>query len=117
MSGSSMMVRVVSPEKTVFEGETSSVTAPAWDGQVGILPGHAPLMTLLGAGELGLDIPGGGHELYYIGGGFMKVEGNEILILAEYAGKEPPAGGLPPGSVYHPDEDAEIFSTRGNPMA
>jgi F-type H+-transporting ATPase subunit epsilon len=112
-----MTVRVVSPEATVFEGEASSVTAPAWDGQVGILPGHAPLMTLLGAGELGLDVPGGGHELFYLGGGFMKVENNEILILAEYAGKEPPEGGLPPGSVYHPDEDAEIFSMPGNPMA
>ena len=117
MADSVMTVRVVSPEATVYAGEASSVTAPAWDGQVGILPGHAPLMTLLGAGELGLDLPGGGHELFYIGGGFMKVESDEILILAEYAGTEPPVGGLPPGSVYHPDEDAEIFSMPGNPMA
>lgn len=117
MADSSMTVRVVSPESTVFDGEASSLVAPAWDGLVGILPGHAPLMTLLGAGELTLDIPGGGHELFFIGGGFMKVEKGEILILAEYAGKEPPEGGLPAGAVYHPDEDAEIFSTRGNPMA
>ena len=116
MADSSMTVRIVSPEATVFDGEASSVVAPAWDGLVGVLPGHAPLMTLLGAGELALDLPDGGHEVFYIVGGFMKVQEGEVLVLAEYAGKEPPAGGLPPGSVYHPDQDAEMFSMRGNPM-
>ena len=112
-----MSIRVVSPEATVFDGEVRSVVAPSWDGSVGILGGHAPLMTLLGAGELALDLAAGGSEMFYIAGGFMKVENDEILVLAEYAGKEPPPEGLPPGAVYHPEEDEELFSIPGNPLA
>ena len=47
-------VSVISPEAVLFEGETDSVVAPAFDGEVGILTGHAPMMTLLGKGELRL---------------------------------------------------------------
>ena len=43
-----MRVSLVSPESILFEGEATSVVAPAFDGQVGILPRHAPFMTLLG---------------------------------------------------------------------
>ena len=46
----SLKVRVVSPERTVFDGEAAAIVAPMWDGQVGILPGHAPLLALIGAG-------------------------------------------------------------------
>ena len=112
-----LTVRVVSPESTVFDGEARSLVAPSWDGQVGILGGHAPFMTLLGAGELTLDLSDGGSEVFFIVGGFMKVENDEILVLAEYAGKEPPPEGLPPGAVYHPDDDEELFSMPGNPLA
>ena len=117
MADATLTVRVVSPETTVFDGEATSLVAPAWDGLMGVLAGHAPLMTLLGAGELTLDLTGGGSEVYFIAGGFMKVEGNEVLVLAEYAGKEPPPEGLPPGAVYHPDEDEEMYSTPANPLA
>ena len=47
-------VSVISPEAVLFEGTADSVVAPAFDGEVGILTGHAPMMTLLGAGELRL---------------------------------------------------------------
>lgn len=116
MPSSTLKIRVVSPEATVFDGEGAALQAPAWDGLLGILPGHASMMTLLGAGELTVDSVGGGHELFYIGGGFLKVENDVVLVLAEYAGTEPPAGGMPPGSVYHPDEDEELFSMPGNPL-
>ena len=49
-----LTVSVISPEQTLFEGPASAVVAPAFDGQVGILPSHAPMMTLLGTGELRL---------------------------------------------------------------
>ncbi len=45
-------VSVISPEAVLFEGETDSVVAPAYDGEVGILTGHAPMMALLGKGVL-----------------------------------------------------------------
>ena len=63
MADRTLGVRVVSPEKVVYEGRASSLVAPAWDGQVGILPGHAPFLALLGSGELTVDLPAGGSEI------------------------------------------------------
>jgi len=85
-----LQVRVVSPEKVVYSGEAASLVAPAWDGQVGILPGHAPMIVLLGMGELSIDRPGGGAEVYHVAGGVLKVEADEVTVLTEYAGREAP---------------------------
>ena len=51
-----LTVSVISPEAVLFEGTTESVVAPAFDGLVGILTGHAPMVTLLGSGELQLGV-------------------------------------------------------------
>lgn len=88
---SSLNVRVVSPDKIVFEGEASALVAPAWDGQVGILPGHAPMLALLGSGRLDVERPGGGSDSFHIAGGVLKVDRNTVTLLTEYAGDEPPA--------------------------
>jgi F-type H+-transporting ATPase subunit epsilon len=101
-----LAVRLVSPAKEVFRGEAASVVAPAWDGQVGILPRHAAFITLLGHGEMALDLPGGGSETYYVAGGVLKVEGNELTALVEYAGEGPPEV-LPPEADFHPEDLAE----------
>lgn len=87
----SLSVRVVSPQKIVFEGEASALVAPAWDGQVGILPGHAPMLALLGSGELNVDRPAGGSDTFFVAGGVLKVERNTVTLLTEYAGDVPPA--------------------------
>ena len=87
----SLSVRVVSPEQVVFEGEAASVVAPAWDGDVGILPGHAPMLALIGNGALSVDHVGGGSDTFYVAGGVLKVERNVVTLLTEYAGAEPPA--------------------------
>ena len=47
-----LKVSLISPEAVLFEGEASAVVAPAFDGEVGILENHAPMMTLLGNGVL-----------------------------------------------------------------
>ena len=52
-----LSVSVISPEAVLFEGTTESIVAPAFDGQVGILTGHAPMLTLLGKGELSTGGP------------------------------------------------------------
>ena len=83
-------VRVVSPEKVVFQGEAGGLVAPAWDGMVGILPNHAPMVVLLGQGKLTVEKPGGGAEDFHVAGGVLKVEKNEVVVLTEYAGREPP---------------------------
>lgn len=103
---STLAVRLVSPAKEVFRGEAASVVAPAWDGMVGILPGHAAFITLLGHGELAIDLPGGGSQKYYVAGGVLKVEGNELTALVEYAGEGAPEE-LPPEADFHPDDLAE----------
>ena len=86
----SLTVRVVSPVKIVFEGEAASLVAPAWDGHVGVLPGHAPMLSLLGAGEVNLDRVGGGSDTFHVAGGVLKVERDVVTLLTEYAGDEPP---------------------------
>ena len=92
-----LKVRVVSPERTVFDGEAAALVAPMWDGRVGILPGHAPMLALIGAGELAVDRPGGGSDTFHVAGGVLKVERNVVTLLTEYAGDEPaPEGSFEP---------------------
>jgi F-type H+-transporting ATPase subunit epsilon len=99
----SLQVRVVSPDRVVFEGEASALVAPAWDGQVGILPGHAPMLALLGAGELSVDRPGGGSDSFHVAGGVLKVERDVVTLLTEYAGDEAPAE-IPAEAVIYAED-------------
>lgn len=103
MADATLKVRVVSPDQTVFEGEASAVVAPAWDGQIGVLPGHAPLLSLIGSGVLSVDRPGGGADSFHVAGGVMKVEGNTVTLLTEYAGDEPPAE-VPAEAIVFPED-------------
>ena len=78
-----MRLKVVTPEEVVFEGTARSLVAPAWDGWVGILPGHAPFLTLMGEGPLSVEPESGDRRQFEIGGGVMKVEANEVTVLAD----------------------------------
>ena len=77
-----LTVSVISPEAVLFEGTTDSVVAPAFDGQVGILTGHAPMVTLLGKGELRL---GGATQAFTVEGGFLQVVDNVVRVVTEHA--------------------------------
>jgi len=77
-------VSVISPESVLFEGEATSVVAPAFDGEVGILDGHAPMMTLLGNGALRLS-GSGAERRFAIEGGFLQVTANKVRIVTERA--------------------------------
>ena len=77
-------VSLISPEATVFEGRASQVIVPAWDGQLGVLPDHAPIIVLLGGGELRIDAEGG-QQQFDVAGGFMQVVDNRVTILSETA--------------------------------
>ena len=83
MAASMLQVRVVAPEQIVFEGEASSVVAPAWDGKMGVLPKHAPLIAALGEGALTIDAPGGGSRQFNISGGLIRVENDDVIVLAD----------------------------------
>ena len=101
----SLNVRVVSAEQVVFEGEAAAVVAPAWDGQVGILPGHAPMLALIGAGALNLERVGGGSDTYYVAAGVLKVERDQVTVLAEFASTEP-LESIPESAVIVPEDVA-----------
>ena len=77
-----MRVSVISAERSVFDGEAESVVAPAYDGQVGILPRHAPFMTLLGTGIVKIRHSGGVPTQVRVAGGFLQVAANVVRIVA-----------------------------------
>lgn len=78
-----LRLAVVSPERTLYEGEAAGVVVPAWDGEVGILPGHAPLMTLLGTGAL--RITGASAPAITVSGGFLQVVDDVVRVVTEQA--------------------------------
>ena len=76
-------VSVISPEAVLYEGTTDSVVAPAFDGAVGILTGHAPMMALLGKGVLRLGSDSG--KRFNVEGGFLQVVDNTVRVVTEKA--------------------------------
>ncbi len=78
-----MNVTVISPEASVFDGEADAVVVPAFDGEVGILPNHAPLMTMLGHGTLTVK-HGGQVRRFTVQGGFLQVVSNRVRVVAEH---------------------------------
>jgi F-type H+-transporting ATPase subunit epsilon len=79
-----LKVSVISPEQTLFEGEATQVVAPAYDGQVGILTDHAPMMALLGRGTLRVSA-GGDERRFTVEGGFLQVVDNQVRVVTEKA--------------------------------
>jgi len=79
-----MRVTIISPEKSIFDGDATAVVAPAYDGEVGILPRHAPFMTLLGEGKLVVR-EGNRSWTFAVMGGFLQVTDNAVTVVAEHA--------------------------------
>lgn len=77
-------VSVISPERTIYEGEADMVVAPAWDGQLGILRGHAPMLVLLGEGDLSVWTDKK-ESRFRITGGFLQVVDDVVTVLSEHA--------------------------------
>jgi F-type H+-transporting ATPase subunit epsilon len=82
--GLTLAVEVVTTTGRVFEGDADEVIAPGSEGELGILPRHAPLMTTLNIGALHIKL-NGGEETLFIGGGFMEVSNNRVIVLADEA--------------------------------
>ena len=79
-----MRVTVICPEASMFDGEADSVVAPAYDGEVGILPRHAPFMTLLGRGTLQSVTAADTVRRFQVEGGFLQVVNNTVRVVAEH---------------------------------
>jgi F-type H+-transporting ATPase subunit epsilon len=84
MANDTLRVSVISPERTIFEGTAEQVVAPAWDGEIGILRGHAPMLVLLGDGDVRVR-QGGSEQRFRISGGFLQVAEDRVTILSEHA--------------------------------
>ena len=84
MPAARLTVSVISPDRTVFEGQADMVVAPAWDGERGILRGHAPLLALLGDGTLRIT-DGSSETRLHVRGGFLQVADDVITVLSEEA--------------------------------
>jgi F-type H+-transporting ATPase subunit epsilon len=81
---SSFKIDIVTAERVVYSAEADIVIAPGVEGQLGILPHHAPLMTILQAGELVVR-KGTQEESLAISGGFLEVRPDRVIVLADQA--------------------------------
>lgn len=86
---------IVTPESTILDAMADFIAAPLFDGEIGILPGRAPLIGRLGYGEMRLR-SGDKIERFYIDGGFVQVADNEVSILT---GQAAPAKTLDVGAL------------------
>lgn len=82
-----LTLEIVTPEARVYSETVDTVVIPTVDGEVGILPGHVPLVTQVGAGELRAT-KGAVTQLLVVGGGFAQVSGDKVSILADSAIEE-----------------------------
>jgi F-type H+-transporting ATPase subunit epsilon len=79
-----MHVEVVTAERELYSGEADEVIAPGSEGQLGILPKHAALLSMLKVGELVIKLSGS-EEPFFVSGGFLEVSNNSVTVLAETA--------------------------------
>ncbi len=88
-------VTVLTPERTVFEGEAIHLLAPGSEGYLGVLAHHAPLLAALKDGKLAVRLPAGNEQSYRVPGGFLEVADNRATVLADdvRGGPEAPAQG------------------------
>ncbi len=77
-------LQIVTAERTIFNEDVDSLVAPGADGVLGILPRHAPLLSALKPGELHYK-RGGQEDFLAIGGGFIEVLNNKVIVLADSA--------------------------------
>ena len=77
---------ILTPEKSVFEGEVEYVQVPGTEGYLGVLAHHAALVTALAAGTLTVRKVGGSEETWQVSGGFFEVSNNSATVLADSVG-------------------------------
>jgi F-type H+-transporting ATPase subunit epsilon len=79
-----LRLEIVTPEREAFSDDVDAVTLPGAEGEIGVLPHHAPLLSTLGVGELRIR-RGGQEELFAIAGGFLQVRPDKVVVMAETA--------------------------------
>ena len=77
-------LEIVTPERLAYSDTDDSVQLPGVEGELGVLPHHAPLISMLGVGELRIR-KGGSEEVFAIVGGFLQVRPDKVVVMAETA--------------------------------
>ncbi|HWX27403.1 MAG TPA: F0F1 ATP synthase subunit epsilon [Steroidobacteraceae bacterium] len=85
--GHTIHVDIVSAEGQIFSGEASMVFVPGSQGELGIAPRHAPLLTTLKAGEVRVQAEGKEEQSFYVGGGSLEIQPNLVTVLADTAAR------------------------------
>ena len=79
-----LLLEIVTPERLAYSDTVDSVVLPGSEGELGVLPHHAPLVSMLGVGELRIR-KGGVEESFAIAGGFLQVRPDKVVVMAETA--------------------------------
>lgn len=82
---STIHLDIVSAEREIFSGEAEMIFAPAQMGEIGIAPGHSPLVTRLAPGEVRVQHPDGREEGFYVSGGMIEVQPMVVTVLSDTA--------------------------------
>ena len=82
---STVYCSIVSAEKEIFSGQVENVVATGTIGELGLFPGHTPLLTGIKPGPVRLKLEGGVEEIFFASGGYIEVQQNAITILADTA--------------------------------
>jgi F-type H+-transporting ATPase subunit epsilon len=80
----SLQLEIVTPERLAYSDTVDAVILPGSEGELGVLPHHAPLVSMLGVGELRIR-KGGAEESFAIVGGFLQVRPDKVVVMAETA--------------------------------
>ena len=80
-------VEIVSAEEEIYSGTAEMVFAPASQGEIGVAPGHAPLLTLLGPGEVRVKVSNEEETSFYVSGGMIEVQPKLVTILSDTASR------------------------------
>ena len=82
-----MKVEIVSAEEEIYSGTAEMVFAPAAEGEIGVAPGHAPLLTLLEPGEVRVKVSNEEEASFYVSGGMIEVQPKLVTILSDTASR------------------------------
>ena len=105
-----MQVEIVSAERQIFSGPAEMIFAPAIQGEIGVAPGHTPLLTLLSPGEVRVK-SGESEEAFYVSGGMIEVQPKTVTILSDVAQR---AEDIDEEAVIKSKEAAEAILQEGS---
>ena len=111
---STIQCDIVSAEAEIFSGQASMVVVSGEEGELGIAPRHAPLLTRIKPGQVRVMLPEGGEEFFYVSGGMLEVQPHVVTVLADTAAR---AADLDEAAAVKAKEEAErALSDRGADM-